>query len=86
MIEFDGGARVHDQHSVGIHNGVQTVRNRQYRASSEFLSDRVLDQRVGPWKEGGGAEKIAKNSIRSIRAAIIGCNRLWWYYRIRNTV
>lgn len=48
MIELDHSARVHNEHSVAVHDGVQAVSDRQHGTLFEYASDRLLDQRVGP--------------------------------------
>lgn len=46
MIEFHHRARVHDEHLIGVHDGVQTVSDRQYRTRLKFIFYSVLYQRV----------------------------------------
>lgn len=45
--KLDRFARVHHQHPVRVHDGVQTVGDRQDGALGKLDADRLLDQAVG---------------------------------------
>lgn len=70
MIEFDHLASVHYEHFVGIHHRVQTVSDCQYRTHAEFVSNCILNQRVGS----GKITKIKHNRSHQYYKQ---CKR-WW--------
>lgn len=48
VVELDEPARVHHHDAVGVHDGVESVGDRQHRAVREPMSYRSLDELVGP--------------------------------------
>lgn len=69
-VEFDHRTAVHDDYPVRVHNRVEPVSYYQYGATSEFLPDGVLNQRVGPANENNGC-------CNCIRRYLNGIYRFW---------
>lgn len=43
VVEFHHGASLHDKNFVGVHDGVQSVRHRQYCTVRKLLTYRLLN-------------------------------------------
>lgn len=62
MVELHDAPAVHHQHPVRVHDGVQTMGDREHCARLELPSDRLLDKVVRPAKVLRWLDKAQKSN------------------------